>query len=101
MKIEILICLVFVTLTRLQTNAQQTAHLCQPSADRSLFLSSGKNISWQMQQAAKAGDGHDISSVNYDSYAWLPAQVPGTVLNNLVANKIYPDPYYGDNNRKK
>ena len=101
MKMKFFICLVFVALTRLPANAQPTAHLCQPSADLSFFLRSGKNIRWQMQQAAKVSDGHDVSSVHYDSQAWLPAQVPGTVLNSLVANKIYPDPYYGDNNRKK
>ncbi|WP_346316416.1 sugar-binding domain-containing protein [Chitinophaga sp. YIM B06452] len=101
MKLNVLICLAFLALTPLYAGGQQAAHLCRPSADLSLFLSSGKTIRWQMQQAAKAGDGRDISSVNYDSKTWLPAQVPGTVLTNLAANKIYPDPYYGDNNRKK
>lgn len=35
-------------------------------------------------------DGEDV---------WMPAIVPGTVLNSLVYNKIYPDPYFGLNNR--
>ena len=30
---------------------------------------------------------------------WLPAKVPGTVLGNLVANGVLPDPYYGLNNK--
>ncbi|MGQ9621435.1 MAG: glycoside hydrolase family 2 protein, partial [Bacteroidales bacterium] len=29
---------------------------------------------------------------------WLPVKVPTTVLSALVANKIYPDPYFGLNN---
>jgi len=30
---------------------------------------------------------------------WMPAIVPGTVLNSLVYNKVYPEPYYGLNNK--
>ena len=30
---------------------------------------------------------------------WLPAIVPGTVLNSLVFNGVYPEPYYGLNNK--
>jgi len=30
---------------------------------------------------------------------WYRATVPGTVLTTLVANNIYPDPLYGENNR--
>ncbi|MEI3797057.1 MULTISPECIES: glycoside hydrolase family 2 protein [unclassified Chitinophaga] len=101
MKRNVFFWLVFIALAWLPAGAQQPAYLCRPTADLSLFLNSGETIRWQMQQAAKTGKGDDISSVNYDSKAWLPAQVPGTVLTNLVANKIYPDPYYGDNNRKK
>ena len=29
----------------------------------------------------------------------MPAIVPGTVLNSLVYNKVYPEPYYGLNNK--
>jgi hypothetical protein len=28
--------------------------------------------------------------------SWLPATVPGTVHTDLFANKIIPDPFYGD-----
>ena len=41
---------------------------------------------WEMEQATKPGD-------------WLPAKVPGTVLQTLVENKIVPEPYYGLNNK--
>ena len=30
---------------------------------------------------------------------WMEAIVPGTVLNTLVHNGVYPEPYYGFNNR--
>jgi hypothetical protein len=29
----------------------------------------------------------------------MPAIVPGTVLNSLVYNGVYPEPYYGLNNK--
>lgn len=56
---------------------------------------------WQMQRYSKVNaDGKKISDANYNSKMWLNAVVPGTVLTSLVTDKIYPDPYYGDNNRK-
>lgn len=30
---------------------------------------------------------------------WMPAIVPGTVLNSLVYNKVFPEPYFGMNNK--
>ena len=44
------------------------------------------NGPWEMEQATKPG-------------VWLPAKVPGTVLQTLVENKIVPEPYYGLNNK--
>eukprot|EP00998_Keelungia_sp_KM082_P011813 NODE_80_length_2785_cov_81.001129_g76_i0.p1 GENE.NODE_80_length_2785_cov_81.001129_g76_i0~~NODE_80_length_2785_cov_81.001129_g76_i0.p1 ORF type:complete len:894 (-),score=170.43 NODE_80_length_2785_cov_81.001129_g76_i0:47-2728(-) len=32
-----------------------------------------------------------------DSEEWVPAVVPGSVLTTLVANGVYPDPYFGVN----
>lgn len=55
---------------------------------------------WKMM---KAGDvtvsGEKISLPDYPTVNWLPAIVPGTVLNSLVYNKKYPEPYYGVNNK--
>jgi mannosylglycoprotein endo-beta-mannosidase len=55
---------------------------------------------WKMM---KVGDvrskAEDVSSVGYDTKEWLPAVVPGTVLNSLVYDKVYPEPYYGTNNK--
>lgn len=55
---------------------------------------------WKM---IKAGDikstADEISSLGYDTHDWITAIVPGTVLNSLVYNKVYPEPYYGVNNK--
>ena len=57
---------------------------------------------WTMCQMAKAGAGGDaISQAGYkaaDAAAWSKSIVPGTVLNSLVANGVYPEPYFGLNN---
>lgn len=46
------------------------------------------NGPWEMEQASKPG-------------VWLPAKVPGTALQTLVANKVVPEPYEGLNNKYK
>lgn len=55
---------------------------------------------WKMK---KAGDVHarseDISTDKVSTGDWMPAIVPGTVLNSLVYNQVYPEPYYGLNNK--
>jgi hypothetical protein len=66
--------------------------LCEPSGKQSVFLRSrmgwGGGYRWQMRRADQAGEG-----------GWMEAMVPGTVLNSLVRDKVYPDPYFGDNNK--
>ncbi|SEA47404.1 mannosylglycoprotein endo-beta-mannosidase [Arachidicoccus rhizosphaerae] len=90
-----------------------TASLSKPSANESVFLrSSDKKAAkglgvpgspWVMQRADLLGaaNGQEISQVDYDDkqQGWKKAVVPGTVLNSLVADGKFPDPYYGDNNR--
>lgn len=55
---------------------------------------------WKM---VKAGDAdarpEEISTVGFATDNWLDAVVPGTVLTSLVKNEVYPDPYYGINNK--
>lgn len=54
---------------------------------------------WLMQQVGKEKvDGTEISKPSWNPKGWMPAIVPGTVLNSLVANGVYPEPYYGLNN---
>ena len=53
---------------------------------------------WEIQSSAKLSDnGTQISSSNYRPTGWYPVTVPTTVLAGLVENKVYPDPYYGEN----
>jgi exo-1,4-beta-D-glucosaminidase len=59
-----------------------------------LVLHSG----WRVESScvAKAA-GEQISAVGFDSSKWHAAQVPGTVVGALVADKTYADPNYGTN----
>ena len=55
---------------------------------------------WRMMKADEVdAGGEQISTVGYAVDNWMEAVVPGTVLNSLVYNKVYPEPYYGVNNR--
>lgn len=54
---------------------------------------------WVMKKAGEVNDSPEkISKTNYATGSWMPAIVPGTVLNSLVHNKVFPEPYYGMNN---
>jgi len=46
-------------------------------------------------------DGAALSTAKYqaDNY-WFPVTVPSTVLSGLVANDVYPSPYFGMNNMR-
>ena len=72
-------------------------------ADRTYLdsrLVHGGDYTWKM---CKAGDtkatAEQLSLPSYDTSDWLDAIVPGTVLTSLVKDGIYPDPYYGTNNK--
>ena len=55
---------------------------------------------WKLQDAAKVAEsGPQISQAGYGPAHWYAAVVPGTVLTSLVADGVYPDPLYGENNR--
>ncbi len=57
---------------------------------------------WQMiKQEQSADAGSVISLAGYTTEVAMDAVVPGTVLNTLVHNKVYPDPYYGINNARQ
>ncbi len=56
------------------------------------------NSGWLAKQAnLKNDDGANISSPDYSTQGWMPAIVPGTVLNTLIHNDVYKDPYFGTN----
>jgi exo-1,4-beta-D-glucosaminidase len=55
---------------------------------------------WRLQSACKVqADGAAISLSGFSTQGWLPVSVPSTVLAAQVADKIYPDPYFGMNLR--
>jgi len=53
---------------------------------------------WYIQSSEHISqNGKAISTDKHLSTNWIPTQVPTTVLGALVANKIYEDPYFGEN----
>src|SRR5262249_34166226 len=56
---------------------------------------------WRIQSSAKLRQaGAENSKTGFDPNGWYPSSVPSTVLNALVQNKVYPDPYFGMNLRQ-
>jgi exo-1,4-beta-D-glucosaminidase len=67
-----------------------------PSASEKIFLHDG----WMLQSSCKvSAAGAQISVAGFRTEGWHAAAVPATVLAALVADKIYPDPYFGENLR--
>lgn len=98
--IVVVLCLAMV----IPCFAQQQG-LSKPSSSQSFFLTSaslhGGKYHWQIQKVDKAKeDGAVISTNKYNSGNWQDGVIPGTILTSLVQNKTYPDPYYGDLNRR-
>ncbi len=59
----------------------------------------GGSATWLMQRAGDArAEGAAISTPGFPTAGWQNAVVPGTVLNSLVKNGVYPEPYFGLNN---
>ena len=59
------------------------------------------NSGWQLQDAAKVSDAASvISAQSYQPANWIAATVPGTVLTSMVNDGVYPEPFYGENNRE-
>jgi exo-1,4-beta-D-glucosaminidase len=55
---------------------------------------------WALQSACEAkAEGAQISKVGFSTAGWHSATVPSTVVAALVADKTYPDPYFGTNLR--
>ena len=84
----------------LVNNAQRKPKLANPGSpalrgDELIF-----NAGWEMTEAPKLhADGATLSRPGVDTTDWYDATVPGTVLTTLVNEGIYPDPYFGLNNR--
>lgn len=83
----------------------QSAKLSDLSAPNSIFLRSvkgyGGGYNWKIKKVSDVkADGSQVSLTGFNDQNWYPAIIPGTVLNTLVASKVYPEPYYGDNNKQ-
>ena len=58
------------------------------------------NTGWQCKKANDVTKGgEDISNTDFPLNGFMPATVPGTVLTTLLNNKLFPDPFYGMNNK--
>ncbi len=58
----------------------------------------GSNIWLMCDVGTVSTNGATISHPSYSTAGWSNAIVPGTVLNSLVNNGTYPEPYFGTNN---
>ena len=95
MKARILLMAIMATVCTLGSLAAEREQIKLDSK-----LGHGGVQTWMMMKAADAkDDGAEISTKGYNTNAWAEAIVPGTVLTNLVEQKIYPNPYYGQNNK--
>ncbi len=60
------------------------------------------SVNWQMiKWSDETRDGTSMSMPGYHREGSYKAIVPGTVLNTLVHNNVYPEPYYGLNNARE
>ena len=58
------------------------------------------SFDWQMVRASQLNAPvESISTLPFNTDDWMPAIVPGTILNSLVHNGAYPEPYFGLNNK--
>ena len=63
-------------------------------------LGHGGEFVWKMAKASETrATAAELSSPGFDDARWMEAIVPGTVLTSLVENGVYPEPYYGTNNK--
>ncbi|MFX1535250.1 MAG: glycosyl hydrolase family 2 [Promethearchaeota archaeon] len=56
------------------------------------------NENWLMQSSEKISKyGETISSTDFNPEDWYPVDIPTTVVNGLVKNGVFDDPYHGVN----
>ncbi|HET7563434.1 MAG TPA: hypothetical protein VFJ96_00460, partial [Gemmatimonadaceae bacterium] len=79
--------------------AQNASSVSAQSASTADRLSLDAN--WRIQSSAKlTAGGAAITRAGFSTKGWYPATLPSTVLAALVADHVYPDPYFGMNLRK-
>ena len=53
---------------------------------------------WTIQSSAEVtASGREISQTGFSTKGWYPATMPSTILEALVKNGVYANPYYGNN----
>ena len=63
-------------------------------------LGHGGGLTWHMMRDGETkAAGREISMPGFKPEGWAEAIVPATVLKNLVEQKVYPEPYYGQTNK--
>ncbi len=88
--------LVSISTSQAQTTAISTKH----NQTLDSRLGHGGEYSWKMVRATETGaTAREMSAAGFDDSKWMDAIVPGTVLTSLVENGVYPEPYYGTNNK--
>lgn len=92
---------IFISLSVCLIQAQTPNYYRSPNK---IYLDSqeehGGQFTWYMNKAGETPQSaEELSSPDFDASRWMQAIVPGTVLNSLVYNGVYPDPYYGMNNK--
>jgi exo-1,4-beta-D-glucosaminidase len=68
--------------------------IAQTPVGRKMVLKDNWNIQSSKEVKEDAGS---VSTAGFTTAGWYPTTVPSTVLAALVANKVFPDPYYGTN----
>ena len=59
------------------------------------------NNGWEILSSDDiSAEGNEISLKEFKTVDWQPSPVPGTVMNSLVKNGLYPDIFVGDNLKK-
>lgn len=76
------------------------AAFARSAAGRDAAWTTSLEQGWAIQSSAKVTEsGGVISTAEFKPRGWYPAAVPTTVLAALVADRVYPDPYFGMNLR--
>ncbi|HEV2320184.1 MAG TPA: hypothetical protein VGV18_10570, partial [Verrucomicrobiae bacterium] len=84
----------------LVNTAQRKAKLANPGEPTLRGNELVFDAGWEMIEAPRLNaDGASLSQPGVDTRDWYDATVPGTVLTTLVNEGVYPDPYFGLNNR--
>jgi mannosylglycoprotein endo-beta-mannosidase len=96
MKSKHLTSLILATLLCIGALAQGRDYLLSLTSE----AGHGGKARWLMKKSGEVTDRpEDISRGGYTPGGWSEAIVPGTVLNSLVHQGVYPEPYFGLNNK--